>query len=154
MSSAGCAGPPWTSTAGCCSANATAPPPATTLSKATPRPPPGRRAVALDKPTLQVPREHRRRQLARRDRRHTASMTCTDSGYVFTRKDGEPINPHYTTTRFRKNTERAGLPPVRLYDLRHGAAALAYEAGADLKPLQDLLGHSSIVSPPTPRAGS
>jgi hypothetical protein len=39
----------------------------------------------------------------------------------------------------------AALPPVRLHDLRHGAASLAHEAGADLKTLQDLLGHSSIV---------
>jgi integrase-like protein len=68
-----------------------------------------------------------------------------DSGYVFTGKTGEPINPNYATTRFRILTDRAGLPPVRLHDLRHGAASLAHEAGADLKTLQDLLGHSSIV---------
>ncbi|MEV2242216.1 tyrosine-type recombinase/integrase [Micromonospora sp. NPDC049891] len=41
--------------------------------------------------------------------------------------------------------KRAGIPPVRLHDLRHGAASLAHEAGADLKTLQDMLGHSSIV---------
>ncbi|MEV0005804.1 site-specific integrase [Micromonospora sp. NPDC050980] len=64
---------------------------------------------------------------------------------VFTRPDGKPINPNYATTRFRILVRRAGLPPVRLHDLRHGAASLAHEAGADLKTLQDLLGHSSIV---------
>ncbi|MEV6600084.1 tyrosine-type recombinase/integrase [Actinoplanes sp. NPDC051346] len=68
-----------------------------------------------------------------------------DSGYVFTRKDGEPIHPRYATTRSRILANRAGLPPVRLHDLRHGAASLTCEAGADLKTLQDLLGHSSIV---------
>jgi integrase len=72
-------------------------------------------------------------------------MAWIDTGYLFTRKDGQPINPNYATTRFRKLTERAGLPPIRLHDLRHGAASLAHEAGADLKTLQDLLGHPSIV---------
>jgi integrase len=105
----------------------------------------GRRAVALDKHTVAILRAHRSRQLAHRDKRHGNGQVCVDSGYLFTRKDGEPINPSYATTRFRKLTNRAGLPPVRLHDLRHGAASLAHEAGADLKTLQDLLGHSSIV---------
>jgi hypothetical protein len=52
---------------------------------------------------------------------------------------------NYATTRFRKLIQRVGLPPVRLHDLRHGAASLGHQAGADLKTLQDLLGHSSIV---------
>jgi hypothetical protein len=39
----------------------------------------------------------------------------------------------------------AGLPPVRLHDLRHGAATLAHLAGTDLKTISDQLGHSSIV---------
>lgn len=64
---------------------------------------------------------------------------------MFTRTDSAPINPNYATTRFRKLIQRAGLPPVRLHDLRHGAASLENEAGADLKTVQDLLGHSSIV---------
>ena len=38
-----------------------------------------------------------------------------------------------------------GLPPVRLHDLRHGAASLALAAGADLRTIQDQLGHASIV---------
>ncbi|MFG1995647.1 tyrosine-type recombinase/integrase [Actinoplanes sp. NPDC048988] len=105
----------------------------------------GHRAVALDKHTVSILRAHRSRQLNHRDRRHAADKIWIDSGYVFSRKDGLPINPNYATTRFRKLTERAGLPPVRLHDLRHGAASLAHEAGADLKTLQDLLGHSSIV---------
>ena len=38
-----------------------------------------------------------------------------------------------------------GLPPIRLHDLRHGAASLALEAGVDLKVVSDQLGHSSIA---------
>jgi integrase len=39
----------------------------------------------------------------------------------------------------------SALPPVRLHDLRHGAASLAHCAGADLKTVQEQLGHTSIV---------
>ena len=37
------------------------------------------------------------------------------------------------------------MPPVRLHDRRHGAASVTLAAGADLKVVQDLLGHASIV---------
>ena len=46
---------------------------------------------------------------------------------------------------FRRLSDQAGLPPVRLHDLRHGAATLALAAKVDLKVVQDMLGHSSIV---------
>jgi transposase len=36
------------------------------------------------------------------------------------------------------------LPPVRLHDLRHGAASLTYRATRDLKLVSELLGHSGI----------
>ena len=105
----------------------------------------GRRAVALDKRSVQVLRVHRRYEQDRKAEAAENGKPWTDTGYVFTRADGLPINPNYATTRFRLLARRAGLPPVRLHDLRHGAASVAHEAGADLKTLQDLLGHSSIV---------
>ncbi|MFG1606026.1 tyrosine-type recombinase/integrase [Actinoplanes sp. NPDC049265] len=69
-----------------------------------------------------------------------------DSGYVFTRPDGAPFHPGYFTQRLRLLINRADLPPVRLQNLRHGAASLAHAAGAgaDLKTIQDLLGHSNV----------
>jgi integrase len=63
---------------------------------------------------------------------------------VFTRPDGSPLHPDYVSPRFRILVARAGLPPIRLHDLRHGAATLAHTAGADLKTVQDQLGHASI----------
>lgn len=110
-----------------------------------PKTPAGRRPVALDKRTLHVLREHRKRQQEQRTRRETTGKTWIDSGYVFVRKDGSPLHPGYASGRFRLLIKRTGVPPVRLHDLRHGAASLAHEAGADLKTLQDMLGHSSIL---------
>jgi integrase len=64
---------------------------------------------------------------------------------VFTSPLGAPLNPDYLTRRFRQLVTRSGLPPVRLHDLRHGAASLAHAAGADLKTVREQLGHTSIV---------
>lgn len=87
----------------------------------------GRQTVALDKRTVQVLRAHRRRQIDQQTQAAENGKPWTDTGYVFTRADGQPINPNYATTRFRMLVQRARLPPVRLHDLRHGAAPLASE---------------------------
>jgi len=64
---------------------------------------------------------------------------------VLTRVGGQPLTPERLTRLIRVYGEQAGLPPVRFHDLRHGAAGLALAAGADLKVVQDMLGHASIV---------
>ncbi|MFI7227437.1 tyrosine-type recombinase/integrase [Nonomuraea angiospora] len=37
----------------------------------------------------------------------------------------------------------AGLPPIWLHDLRHGAASLMLAAGVEMKVVQETLGHTS-----------
>lgn len=59
--------------------------------------------------------------------------------------NGELLYPANVTRRFIELYEEIDLPPVRLHDLRHGAATLAHAAGADLKDIQEMLGHSSIT---------
>jgi integrase len=53
--------------------------------------------------------------------------------------------PDRITRIFRALSEEVGLPPVWLHDLRHGAATLALAAGVDVRTVQDMMGHSSIV---------
>jgi integrase len=101
-----------------------------------------RRVVALDPATVQVLHAQARRQRADAAK---AGDAWQDTGYVFTRPDGTPLRPDSVTQRTRHLIGRTGLPPVRLHDLRHGAASLAHAAGADLKTVQDQLGHASIV---------
>lgn len=68
------------------------------------------------------------------------------SDYVFTDLRGRPLRPERATRAFHRAVAESGLPPVRLHDLRHGAASLALAAGADLKTVQELLGHSTIIT--------
>jgi integrase len=98
------------------------------------------RMVALDRTTVKELRQHRARQLA-----EAAALGVEPSGFVFTNRRGQPLNPDHLYREFIKASQAAGLPPVRLHDLRQGAASLALQAGADLKVIQDKLGHASIV---------
>lgn len=101
----------------------------------------GMRTIALDKHTVKVLREHRRRQRIEYEQR---GAVWRADGYVFTTEGGLPLHPQYVTRRFAVLRAGTDLPPVRLHDLRHGAACLAHAAGADLKTIQELLGHRQL----------
>jgi integrase len=66
------------------------------------------------------------------------------SGYVFTREDGAPLHPESVTGRFLALARAAGLPPIRLHDLRHGAASIMLAAGVPAKVVSETLGHSTV----------
>lgn len=100
------------------------------------------RTVALDAGTIEVLRAHRAR---RAKERLAAGPMWVESGRVFTRENGEQLRPSWVTDRFAFLAADAGLPPIRLHDLRHGAATLALTAGVDMKTVQEMLGHSSIT---------
>jgi integrase len=90
-----------------------------------------RRVVALDPETIIVLRAHRSRQ-----ERHFIKAGITPRGWVFTREDGEPLSPSYLTHKFSDLVEETGMPPIRLHDLRHGAATLMLLAGEELKTIR------------------
>jgi integrase len=102
----------------------------------------GDRVVSLDSFTLAALRAYH----ARRNR---WTLVCggswPHSGFFFVQPDGQPWHPQTVTWRFERLVRDAGLPPIRLHDLRHCAATYLKAAGADLKDVQDLLRHSSIT---------
>jgi integrase len=107
-----------------------------------PKTPHSVRVTALDHTTVAALRVHRVRQRAEAAEYGPGWRA---SGYVFTGLNGDPMAPDRLSRTFKKLAEQAGLPPIRLHDLRHGAATLALAAGADLRTVQEQLGHSSIV---------
>jgi site-specific recombinase XerD len=66
-----------------------------------------------------------------------------DSEYVFPNpRTGLPLQ-HFHNTWDRIRT-RAGLPDVRIHDLRHNFASLLINSGRSLYEVQKLLGHADI----------
>lgn len=81
-----------------------------------------------------------------------------DPGMVFLNNRGRPLTRQGVWTIVRRHALRAGLDPQKVspHVLRHSAATHMVEGGADLRVVQELLGHASIsttqvytrVSPP------
>ena len=56
---------------------------------------------------------------------------------------GRALHPDTITTRFNRLVDRAGVPHIRLHDVRHTYATLAMDEGVDPKTLSDRLGHAN-----------
>nr|WP_285473572.1 site-specific integrase [Actinoplanes sp. NBRC 101535] len=70
--------------------------------------------------------------------------TWPNTGLFFVRPDGQPWHPQTISDRFDHLVKTSGLPPVRLHDLRHCAATYLRHGGADMKEIQEVLGHSTL----------
>lgn len=100
----------------------------------------GERVVGLDSGSVAAGRAHRARR--KRDRL-AAGASWQESGHMFTRPDGQPLNPDYISRRFRELTDEAGLPRIKFHGTRHTAATLALEAKIDTRIVSEQLGHST-----------
>lgn len=69
----------------------------------------------------------------------------TDLGLIFPRNKGTIYSPsHIRQEIWLPILKRAGLPPVRLHDLRHTCAALLIDQGESPKYIQQQLRHKNI----------
>jgi len=66
-------------------------------------------------------------------------------GLIFTSSAGTPIYPRNFIRHFKKVIAEAGLPDIRVHDLRHSHASLLLASGVHPKLVQERLGHSSIA---------
>jgi integrase len=93
------------------------------------------RVIDLDRETAQRLRGYRLKQEAvgRRE----------DHDAVAVHTDGTPIHPDHLSLSFQKLARAAGLPRIRLHDLRHTHATIALKAGISAHIIAERLGHAS-----------
>jgi integrase len=69
-----------------------------------------------------------------------------DTEYIFTSTTGTPTNSSNLMYRsFKPTLKRAGLPQIRIHDLRHTCATIRFMKGQHPKRVQELLGHASMA---------
>lgn len=103
----------------------------------------GVRLIALDRLTITVLRRHYA----------TTALAGHGGGFMFTNIRAYPIKPDRLGELFHRLVREADLPPIRLHDLRHGAASLSLAAGNDLKTVQTMLGGTVALTQGLGRAG-
>ena len=64
---------------------------------------------------------------------------------VFTSPYGRPIHPQRFSNWFEQHTRAAGLPRIRLHDVRPSYATAALAAGVPAKVVSERLGHATIA---------
>ena len=65
---------------------------------------------------------------------------------IFVTEFGRPVNVNSLVYKhFKPILKKAGLPNIRLYDLRHTAATLALTVGVSPKVMSEQLGHTSAA---------
>jgi integrase len=102
----------------------------------------GRRSLALAPEVLDTLRAHRAHQAAER---LSWGACYIDSGLVVTTEDGRLMHPETLSGLFVRQARRAGLPAIRLHDLRHSVASILLARGVHPKVVSDMLGHATIA---------
>lgn len=72
-----------------------------------------------------------------------------DSGYVFTYRNGEKMNPQNIYTWVSRFSKRHGLPHINPHAFRHTAASILISEGTDIVTVSKLLGHSNPTTTAT-----
>jgi integrase/recombinase XerC/integrase/recombinase XerD len=78
--------------------------------------------------------------------RARADATAPAGGALFLSRSGRPLGTSDIRRRLRRWSARAGLEGVSPHALRHSFATHLLDGGADLRSIQELLGHASISS--------
>lgn len=95
--------------------------------------------------TLPAVRALERRRVTQLEERLAAPAWGDTWGLVFTTAEGQPWHHAVVVYAFRRALTRAGLPPMRLHDLRHTVATLLLRQGVPMRVVSEILGHATMA---------
>jgi integrase len=101
------------------------------------------RIVTLPAVAISALRHHQAQQ--NEERIWTGTKWNNEWNLVFTSKVGSPLDERNVLRRFQNILAVAGLPKMRIHDLRHSAVAILIAQGVNIKAISELLGHSSVA---------
>jgi len=101
-----------------------------------------RRAIELDEVDVTVLRQHRRWQA---EEQLALGGHWREPDRVFTSPVGGRLYPPDITKAFHAILDQAGLPRIRLHDIRHTLATLMLKSGEVTKVVSERLGHSTTA---------
>ncbi|MCL6633429.1 MAG: site-specific integrase [Alicyclobacillus herbarius] len=101
----------------------------------------GRRSITLPPSVTELLRRHRTVQAQERLR---AGSLWENHDLVICTTLGRPVLQHNLRMLFQRLIRTAGLPRIRLHDLRHTHATILLKRGVHPKVVQERLGHSDI----------
>lgn len=101
------------------------------------------RLIPLPPDTIQIIEQQRQVQTALKTQTLQSGKPWEENDLIFTTDSGKPIHPRNLERSWHRITQQAGLPAIRIHDIRHTFASLAISQGIDVKRLSDVLGHAS-----------
>lgn len=100
------------------------------------------RLLKLSPTLLKMLKKHRKKQL---ELKMLLGELFEDNNFVFTKNNGELINPATFSHQFSDFLKKNNLPQIRLHDLRHTNATLMLQSNIAPKIASNRLGHSTIT---------
>ncbi len=87
---------------------------------------------------------HLMQQLKRQKKRDYPNTLLSEAFVFHSRRDVfRPCSPSAVTQRVKRFMKRSGLPDMSPHDLRHSCATILLSHGADIKSVQEILGHAN-----------
>ena len=99
------------------------------------------RTVAMPATMIEQLRLHRKQQA---EDLLKLGVRQTDETFIYTREDGEPVQPRSLSRAWEQALSKTALPRIRFHDLRHAHATHLLSSGVHPKVASERLGHSRV----------